>query len=166
MSGSPARETILVAAARLIERDGLDALRMAAVARMSGYGRQTVYYHFRSKADILTAVVERLYENLPPRVIGAGGTGAAGLHHRRTLVTTAVREWLLLDAPARVALVVRDLPWVRDHAARKRAECHQMVQAWLASMAGQLDVEDLLDQVKRQLLTEGIGTSGTPCRGG
>ncbi|WP_206245790.1 TetR/AcrR family transcriptional regulator [Novosphingobium terrae] len=51
----PARERILKAAARLFQGAGIRATSLDAIAEHAGLTKRTVYYHFRSKDDLIAA---------------------------------------------------------------------------------------------------------------
>lgn len=55
-----AAETALV----LIDRSGLDALSLQAVAREMGVSAPSLYHHFRDKEELLAQVVRRLLEEI------------------------------------------------------------------------------------------------------
>jgi TetR/AcrR family transcriptional regulator len=55
---NPRRE-ILAVAARLIAQHGFSATRMAAIAQESGLQQSSIYYWFRSKNEILRAIVDQ-----------------------------------------------------------------------------------------------------------
>ena len=57
-SGST-RDAILDAALVVVARDGLLASRMEDVAAEAGVSRQSVYYHFHSREEVLAALLER-----------------------------------------------------------------------------------------------------------
>ncbi|WP_417769749.1 TetR/AcrR family transcriptional regulator [Stappia sp.] len=52
-SGKPARERIVDAANRLFYREGIRAVSVDAVADEAGVTKKTLYYHFRSKDDLV-----------------------------------------------------------------------------------------------------------------
>ncbi|WP_322754197.1 TetR/AcrR family transcriptional regulator [Frankia sp. Cas3] len=72
--GSLSETEILDAAQLLVERDGLESLSMPLLARQLGAGVTSIYWYFRSKADLLEALVDRLagdfFDRLPE--VGAG----------------------------------------------------------------------------------------------
>lgn len=72
--GSLSEDEILAGARELIERDGLAALSMPVLARHLGSGVTSLYWYFRSKDELLTALAERvtteMYAELP--VVGEG----------------------------------------------------------------------------------------------
>jgi AcrR family transcriptional regulator len=53
------RERLLDAAAGVVRRDGAHALTLEAVAAEAGVSKGGLLYHFRSKRDLLDAMVER-----------------------------------------------------------------------------------------------------------
>jgi AcrR family transcriptional regulator len=53
------RDGLLDGALACIERDGLRRLTMSAICTRSGVAKATLYNHFRTKADVLAALVER-----------------------------------------------------------------------------------------------------------
>jgi AcrR family transcriptional regulator len=57
---------IALAALRIADRDGLDALTMQRVAEELGVGTMTLYGYFRSKDELLDAVVDAAVEDLEP----------------------------------------------------------------------------------------------------
>lgn len=61
---SPSREIVLDAALAVIDRGGLGALTIRALARELGKPPMTLYTHFRSKAELLDLARERLVTRL------------------------------------------------------------------------------------------------------
>ncbi|GLK73368.1 TetR/AcrR family transcriptional regulator [Ancylobacter dichloromethanicus] len=54
----PTRERILLAAGKLFHGEGIRAVSLDAVAARAGVTKRTVYYHFRSKDDLVAAYLE------------------------------------------------------------------------------------------------------------
>jgi len=52
---SPTRERILIAASKLFYSEGIRAVSVDAVADKAGLTKRTLYYHFRSKDDLVAA---------------------------------------------------------------------------------------------------------------
>src|SRR6266536_1712048 len=63
------REAIADAALRLLDRDGLDGLRMRRLAKELGTGAASLYWHVQSKDELLELLVDRVMTEieLPPR---------------------------------------------------------------------------------------------------
>ena len=55
---SPTRERILNAASKLFYSEGIRAVSVDAVAEKAGLTKRTLYYHFRSKDDLVAAYLE------------------------------------------------------------------------------------------------------------
>lgn len=51
----PTRDRILQAAGKLFHRDGIRAVSVDAIAEKAGVTKRTLYYHFRSKDDLIAA---------------------------------------------------------------------------------------------------------------
>ena len=56
------RLALLASARALVERDGLPALTMAAVAEHAGVTRRSVYLHFATRTELITALYEYVNE--------------------------------------------------------------------------------------------------------
>ncbi len=54
-SSQPTRERILQAAGKLFHRDGIRAISVDAIAEKAGVTKRTLYYHFRSKDDLIAS---------------------------------------------------------------------------------------------------------------
>jgi AcrR family transcriptional regulator len=87
------RETILVAARRIMAEDGIDALSMRAIARAIGYSPAALYEYFSAKEDVLNAIyfegarglsgqMVNAMEALPPDVETSDAMRALGLAYR------------------------------------------------------------------------------------
>ena len=80
------RDAILDAALAVIARDGLRASRMEDVAAEAGVSRQSVYYHFRSREEVLAALIDRGMAQLAASIRASAVEGEA-----EDLVAEAVR---------------------------------------------------------------------------
>ncbi|KQV35171.1 MULTISPECIES: TetR/AcrR family transcriptional regulator [unclassified Rhizobium] len=54
----PTRDRIVLAAGKLFHKEGIRAVSMDAVAELTGVTKRTLYYHFRSKDDLIAAHLE------------------------------------------------------------------------------------------------------------
>src|SRR5215510_7699392 len=57
-SSNPTRERIISAASKLFYSEGIRAVSVDAVAAKAGLTKRTLYYHFRSKDDLVAAYLE------------------------------------------------------------------------------------------------------------
>jgi len=58
MENLPTRERIVAAANRLFYREGIRAVSVDAVAEEAGLTKRSLYYHFRSKDDLVAAYLD------------------------------------------------------------------------------------------------------------
>ena len=73
------RTAILSAAAACVQRDGVRKLTMGDVATMGGVAKATLYNHFRTKGDLLAALVEGRVTTLGQSCAGVTSTFCAGV---------------------------------------------------------------------------------------
>lgn len=88
------RESILDATARILDRDGYDALTTNAVAREAGTAIGTVYEYFDGREALLEALLVRLSSRLGDaidRAVAAGGADALAIADR--IVDVFARVW-------------------------------------------------------------------------
>ena len=57
-NSAPTRERIIVAASKLFYAEGIGRVSMDAVAEKAGVTKRTLYYHFRSKDDLVAAYLD------------------------------------------------------------------------------------------------------------
>jgi AcrR family transcriptional regulator len=69
------RERLLDAAAGVVRRDGAHALTLDAVAAEAGVSKGGLLYHFRSKRDLLDAMVERWVQAWQDHIDAASAEG-------------------------------------------------------------------------------------------
>jgi AcrR family transcriptional regulator len=98
------RERILSAALDLLDRDGLAAFSMRRLAEELGVGTMTVYGYFRSKEELLDALVDSGSRTIAEVASLAEGDGVWKARMRELM--TALRR-ALLDHPAFVELRYR-----------------------------------------------------------
>lgn len=72
--GSLTPEQILAAAENLVEEDGLDALTMPAIGRRMGVATTSIYWHFRSRDELLVALTEMVTAKIHERLPGVDGS--------------------------------------------------------------------------------------------
>lgn len=84
MTEDSAKERILCAAEALFAESGFDATPTSRIAERAGVPKGLVHYYFRHKADLLTALVERLPdERIEPAAVVVPGDLAGSLQPAR-----------------------------------------------------------------------------------
>jgi AcrR family transcriptional regulator len=76
ISGGERRESILALTSRAFAERGYDGVRTAELAKSAGVSEALIYQHFRTKAELYRAAVDRSADILESRI--ATATGAAG----------------------------------------------------------------------------------------
>jgi AcrR family transcriptional regulator len=56
--GPGKRERLVAAAAQMLHQQGVEATTLADIAKAAGIPLGNVYYYFKAKSDIITAVIE------------------------------------------------------------------------------------------------------------
>lgn len=104
---SQTRETILEAAASLIHEQGASALTLDATCARAGMSKGGLLYHFRSKEDLLLALMEHRHKIMEAAIRSEFDTDPQpelpGRNHRALI--RAVFQILLSDAPFHLSVV-------------------------------------------------------------
>lgn len=145
---SRTRAAILAGAAACVERQGVRRTTMAAVASSAGIAKATLYNHFRTKDDVLAALVEAQALAVAARCHGLGADAAlaraaAAVRESGPLRRVAADEPAVL-APLAVPGTGRAWEAVREAVARV------LVAAGVA--AGPREVDLVLRWLLSQLL--------------
>jgi AcrR family transcriptional regulator len=136
-SGEATRKLILDAAYVLFRRKGYTRVSMDAIATASALTKRTLYYHFRSKDELLAAVLEGQHD-LALAAFRTFGDKLAGSPEAivdalfRDLAAWADRPRWAGSGFTRLVVELADLP---GHPARKIARRHKAV---LESQLGEL----------------------------
>lgn len=98
MPASLTRQQIIEAADELFYSEGLAAVSMDRIAERAGVTKKTLYYHFRSKDDLMGAYLDARHGRVMERYQGwAGTSGSAGDRvermFRRLAECTRERGW-------------------------------------------------------------------------
>ena len=58
------KQRILKGALEVFKSNGLEGSTMDQIAQQSGFGKATLYYYFKSKEDVFSAILEDGWENI------------------------------------------------------------------------------------------------------
>ncbi|NKJ35319.1 TetR/AcrR family transcriptional regulator [Rhizobium sp. SG570] len=133
----PTRDRILQAAAKLFHHDGIRAVSVDAIAEKAGVTKRTLYYHFRSKDDLIAAHLEArdqpnlaLFKRWFEETEGNVATKVAGLF--RQLARSARNGKWKGCGFLRTSVELVNLP---GHPALVAARTHKKhVEDWLSSI--------------------------------
>lgn len=124
------RETLIDQGAQIIEKGGIPALTLRAVAEAAGVSRQAPYHHFGDKNGLLAAIATASFERLARAMCKAGGRYLAGEDRLVALGAAYVR--LARQAPQQFELCSGT--YIQDFAAHPelleaRATAHAVLDA-------------------------------------
>jgi AcrR family transcriptional regulator len=86
ISGGERRESILALTSRAFAERGYDGVRTAELAKSAGVSEALIYQHFRTKAELYRAAVDRSADILEQRLrTAAGASGPADARLERTV---------------------------------------------------------------------------------
>ncbi len=157
-SPSAKREALVDTAAALFARQGYRAVGIDTVLAEAGVAKMTLYKHFRSKEELIAAVLEQRAQAIAASLAGRIAATPGGPGER----LLAVFDWLesavrspefhgcLFIKAASEYPAAGDLP--RQAAETFKADCHQLLEG-LCRDAGVADPDGLAR--KLQLLLEG-----------
>ncbi len=107
------RDQLLEIARRVIETEGVEALRPTRVAELAGCTRPLIYQYFPRREDIFIAITEELYTALDAGVsvdTQAGVVGSAARGDVGPAREVLARLWEHIDAKGPAALILRSTP--------------------------------------------------------
>lgn len=158
--GERRRRQLVDIAARLIEHEGVDAVRLPRVAELAGFGRTAVYRYFPRREDLLVAVSKDFEERLGERV--SAEEFAAGLLALRDASPDAMPAptqrlytaiWEVLDQCGPAGLILR--AHVASHSAMDLPDDgvgDRFRERWLAFGLGEVE-SDLVGDAANAILT-------------
>jgi AcrR family transcriptional regulator len=135
-SAATTREQIIIAADQLFYAGSIAGVSMERIAERAGVTKKALYYHFRSKDDLLAAYLEARAVNVMERYRRWAGTeGSVAQRMERMFANVAVAasepRWRGCGF-TRVVCELADLP---GHPAAIVARLHKRTfEAWLCSM--------------------------------
>lgn len=150
---SGTRDRILEAAYVLFYREGFSRVSVDAIAEASNVTKRTVYYHFKSKDDIVADVLDNQHRYLLQQFQEWTGPVADGPGAMIEILFANLKKWA--DGPhwlgsgfTRITMELADMP---GHPARRAASSHKAeIEQWLAgqfSAAGLGDSANLSRQI-------------------
>lgn len=148
------RDRILQSAFHLFYREGFSRVSVDAIAEKAKVTKRTVYYHFKSKDDIVADVLNdqhsymmRQFREWASPASGGIGSVIGNLFDR--LESWADGEHWLGSGFTRISSELADMP---GHPARQAASSHKAnVERWLARELAEAGLEEP-HQLARQIL--------------
>ncbi|QIM52405.1 TetR family transcriptional regulator [Hydrogenophaga crocea] len=145
------RSRLLDAAERLFQAKGVSSTTLADIATAAGATRGAVYHHFRDKADLFNAMMERVTMPMESSLAEVGRTAAAQadpLQSLRDSMTHALRQTATDERTRRVFEVAThkveytdEMQAVRERHLRVRNACVAEMRTTLQAAARREGVE-------------------------
>jgi AcrR family transcriptional regulator len=156
---APTRRIILDAAYGLFYRKGFARVSVDEIAAVAGVTKRTLYYHFKSKDDLLAAVLKLNHELALARIRKHESRYSGNAENILTVLFSELTHWSKKpgwSGPGftRLAMELADLP---GHPARAVASRHKAaVEQWYAEMLGKARVPAAVERAcEVALLAEG-----------
>jgi AcrR family transcriptional regulator len=150
--GGPTRQRLIDVAIELFKRHGVAGTSLQMISDELGLTKSAIYYHFRTRDELLSAVIEPLISDVAVLVDAAEGRPSARARADHVLVGYAA---LAASNRELISLLTGD-PGVTD-LLRLRTEWAAVVQRQMALLA---DVEPGLGgQVKAAIVMSGIASA-------
>jgi len=116
-------EAILIAATTLFGESGVDGARMAEIAKRAAVAEGTIYLYYKTKHDLLEAVVDRLWRELTAgarQAITPNETVSTQLRELATYhLTSLIDNFKIVDITSRArqwhSKPSRELPQIREY---------------------------------------------------
>lgn len=147
----PTRERIIQAAARLFYNEGIRAASVDAIAEKAGVTKKTLYYHFRSKDELIAAYLEsrdqptlELYTQWFEATLGSAADKVRGLFAEFARATDTAR-WKGCGFLRTTA----ELANTPGHPALKAGAAHKKrFEAWLADALSSEGVDNAFETAR------------------
>lgn len=136
---------ILTSAYSLFRQEGFARVSVDAIADRAGVTKRTVYYHFKSKDDIVGDVLTNQHDYLLRQFKEWAGTARQTPHQFVQKLFSRLYEWADSDTYlgsgfTRIATELADRP---GHPARTAARSHKaLVEQWLAEQLATAEHND------------------------
>ncbi len=153
-SQESAKDKILNVAYSLFYREGFARVSVDAIAAGAGVTKRTVYYHFKSKDDIVADVLNNQHEYVLRRLKRWAGPEDTPIGLTIANLFDRLQEWAdgrgyLGSGFTRISTELADRP---GHPARKAASSHKaMTEKWLSDLARGSGLNEP-EQIARQIM--------------
>lgn len=167
MRASETRRQIVEVADRLFYENGYEATSFADIARDVGLSRGNFYYHFKTKDEILDAVIERRAATVRALLDGWGDAGESPADRIRSFVRILVENRTKIMAHGcPIGTLCNELSKLEHAAKDDAARLFALFRTWLAAQFAALGHEVEADALALHLLmrSQGVAALATAFR--
>lgn len=161
MSGNATRDQIIEAADRLFYRQGYERTSFADVAGAVGISRGNFYHHFKTKDDILDAVISRRLEGTRAMLDGWESTGDTASDRIKSFIgILVVNRADIKRYGCPVGTLCNELAKLGHPAQASAAELFGLFRAWLVRRFSEIGHTADADALAMHLLgrSQGVAT--------
>ena len=167
MSASETREQIVEAADRLFYECGFEATSFAEIAKAVGLSRGNFYYHFKTKDQILSAVIAHRHANTVAMLEAWEGDAAAPADRILRFVQMLIANRIEIMANGcPVGTLCNELAKLDHAAGAQAASLFSVFREWLARQFSALGREEDADALALHMLmrSQGVAALATAFR--
>jgi TetR/AcrR family transcriptional regulator len=130
-SGEETRAAILAAAERHFAERGFEAARLEDIATDVGIRRAAIFYHFKDKLELYSAVLDDVLGGFSPALPSSGSTQAR--------LEAAMRAWIdyVAERPTLARLVLREAASAQPGRSSPLARAGRTLVDWFRTLIGE-----------------------------
>jgi AcrR family transcriptional regulator len=163
MGHGATRQQIVEAADDLFYRQGYEHTSFADIAGMVNISRGNFYHHFKTKDDILDAVIKTRLDRTQHMLVDWEEEGATPRDRVKSYINILLTNWSLIkDYGCPVGTLCTELAKL-NHASKDEAnKVFTLFRVWLGNQFTQLGYRDDADALAMQVLSwsQGVATLG------
>lgn len=167
MSASETRRQIVDVADRLFYEHGFEATSFADIAQEVGLSRGNFYYHFKTKDEILSAVIARRMENTAGMLATWEHDHASPIDSIRSFARLLItNRTKIMNHGCPVGTLCNELSKLEHPAKKDATALFGLFRGWLSGQFSKLGRHENADQLALHLLmrSQGIATLATAFR--
>ncbi len=160
MSATQTRDTIVEAAGRLFYEQGFEATSFADIAKAVGLSRGNFYYHFKTKDDILNAVIALRLTNTQTMLDAWEETDTSPVDRIRSFIDILITNQAKIMAHGcPVGTLCGELAKLEHVARDNAAALFSLFRNWLARQFAALGREADADELALHILMRSQGVA-------
>ena len=160
MSNAPKREQIIAVADQLFYQHGFEHTSFAHIAEAVNISRGNFYYHFKTKDDILDAVIKRRLENTQTMLDQWGSEANTPADRIRCFINILImNQAKILQFGCPVGTLTTELSKLDHLALQDASNVFTLFRIWLKNLFKQLGHKKNADELAMHLLARSQGVA-------